>query len=212
MPNWCNNNLYISGTEEDIVKFLQATCTASDFDTAEPTDYAILDKLVPCPQELAETVSGWSGDSEKQAEYERKFAENLAKYGHKDWYDWNYENWGTKWSDSETYLSNRADGGCAFSFQSPWASPEKGIETVSTLFPSLEFVLTYMEQGMGFVGACAYKDGLLATSYSEDITTPEYNDEDYEAMIDTIDQAYYDAVESCEAHVMLEAKFGHAKV
>lgn len=213
MPNICNNTLIVNGSEEDIVKFLQQTCTAENFETAEPYDYAILRKLVPTPQELTDTVSGWSADPETQAEYDAKFSANLAKYGYKDWYDWNIANWGTKWADSDTFLSNRNTGYCVMHFQTPWCAPEAGIDKVSVMFPNLEFVLTYMEEGAGFVGATAYKSGMVAMSYNESIHVDEYSeDADPDDFAEAISNAYFEAVDKCEAHVMMEAGFNHAKV
>lgn len=212
MPNYCDNNLYIAGTEDDIVKFLQAICTADNFENAEPDDYSILRKLLPTPEELDNTTTDWSPDPEAQAENKRKNAENIAKYGYENWYDWNVAHWGTKWADGETTMGIRSDGYVSFSFETPWCSPEIGIEKISEMFPTLEFVLTYMEQGIGFVGAHAYKNGSLAESFSEKITTPEYQNEDYETMLEVIEEAYFDAMLECEVHVMLVAGFNHAKV
>ena len=209
MPNYCNNTLLCYGTEENINKFLTAICTSEHSETTDPYDYSILHKLVPTPQDLVDTVAGWSADPVTQAEYQRKFDENLAKYGHKDWYDWNLDNWGTKWADGETHIAMRNDGFCGLRFETPWCAPEAGIDKVSKLFPEIEFVLTYMEQGVGFVGATAYKNGTVASSYSESITMPNYDDENYDDLLDNIDEVYFETMEQCEAQVMLEAGFKH---
>jgi hypothetical protein len=212
MPNYCTNNLYISGDESEVVKFIKATYQGTDFDSPEPDGFSILRKLVPTPEELANTRAGyWTADTEEMAEYQKKSDELFAKYGYKDWYDWSLDNWGTKWGDMETTLCIRSDGYVSFSFESAWCAPEIGIDKVSQLFPELEFVLTYMEQGMGFVGANAYKNGRVASAYTEKITG-DYEDTDVDDIMEQIDEAYFKALEDCEAQVMLEAGFNHAKV
>ena len=89
MPNWCENEVVISGKPEDMKKFKEDAIIDGKF---------CFNNLIPRPSEL-DIMSGGYGSLErnKQKQLEKKQAENIKKYGAKDWYDWNCENWGTKW-------------------------------------------------------------------------------------------------------------------
>lgn len=153
MPNWCTNNLYIQGKAEDLRRFHDAV--------KRDNGYEILRSLVPTPQELTDTVSGWTNNEAEQAEREKQYAKNTAKYGYKDWYDWQYANWGTKWGDADTDLvgDNFAGGDIEFYFQTPWGPPIEGIATITKMFPELTFILSYAEEGMEFYGVTTFIDG-----------------------------------------------------
>ena len=120
--------------------------------------YRILVSYFPCPRELETTVSGWSNDEAVQAEREKQYEANKAKYGHKDWYDWQYDKWGTKWGDCETTLVNppyddlfdfvSAD----FFFQTAWGPATDGFIEVSRRFPEILFHFWYDEEAGFFRG------------------------------------------------------------
>lgn len=163
MPNWCDNSLYIAGDAETIKTLIDKT---RNTDEESKQRYDILGNLYPCPQELTDTVSGWSNDEEVQKEREKRYEENKAKYGYKDWYDWQYARWGTKWGDCDTDLLDEdpfvtPDGRShiRFVFQTPWGPPLEGIAHITTLFPTLEFGIAYYEDGMDFYGFCTFVDG-----------------------------------------------------
>lgn len=158
MPNWCYTSLTIRGSKQDLEGFLQAV-TLPESDEGGAFDLTL---PFPTPKELAETVSGWSPDPETQAEYQKKYDSNLAKYGYKDWYDWNVANWGTKWSprvddlDLDEYngswsLSGRCD--------TAWSPATKLFTKLSELFPTLVFFTTFDEESQAYVGAEIYYQG-----------------------------------------------------
>lgn len=99
----------------------------------------------------------------------------IKKYGTDNWYDWNVNNWGTKWdcdsqeqgydTDNETYF--------AVNFNSAWSPPMGWFAKVVSMFPTLKFKLTYMETGCWFAGVAFGQDGEIETSDGE----PEYQDE-----------------------------------
>ena len=162
MPNWCRNNLTVRGNYKQVSKFVE--------DVRDDEDGFRLAQLVPCPEELKETMAGFYSEEEKQKALEEQQKRNLEKYGYKDWYDWEYANWGTKWGDCETdFISGeviKADddqySNCAFVFDSAWGSPVELIIRISTLYPELWFGVTYEETGMMFAGYyVAHKGELL---------------------------------------------------
>ena len=76
----------------------------------------------------------------------------------KNWYDWNCDNWGTKW-DVDASLLNSSDNELNYSFDSAWSPPVEAFEKISKYFPSLTFFLEFEELGMGFAGNASITDG-----------------------------------------------------
>jgi hypothetical protein len=82
MPNYCLNNLDISGTKSDILSFIEQN--------KKGEQYLDFNGSVPMPEELVGTrAPNLNIESEKSKEL-------IAKYGSCDWYDWSILNWGTK--------------------------------------------------------------------------------------------------------------------
>lgn len=193
MPNWCNNNLVITGDKTERDKFVQQAQVPTEQLEKKRQAYDILGQLYPTPQELVEVGSGFSNDPDVQAERERKQLENISKYGEKDWYDWNIANWGTKWGDCETFLDTNEEDMTVFSFQSAWSPPVEGLTHISTLFPTLTFVLTYDESGMGFFGAMKVRNGESMIEEREFDSIPNISDVDWDD--DDSINAYHEAID-----------------
>jgi len=165
MPNWCNNNLRITGDEKLIVEFAKVVIVQ---DEDAETSLRIVNHY-PCPKELSETVSGWAGDTDVQAEREKQYESNLEKYGYKDWYDWSLANWGTKWGDCETQLVHHFPTEILYAFDTAWGPPIELIEKLSAKYPTLTFTIVYEELGMGFMGVQQMLDSQLLLEYSIDV-------------------------------------------
>jgi hypothetical protein len=153
MPNWVSTTLSVKGSKEEVQRFLDGI-----------TENQILKSYVPCPSELTDTVSGFYAEEEKMAELRKKQEENLAKYGYTDWYEWSYQEWGTKWGDCDTHfepLTELADGSVEVQgyFQTAWGPADTGFRKVSALFPTLTFLFDYDEEAGFFAGLHAMKDG-----------------------------------------------------
>ena len=168
MPNWCTNNLYITGDREAIADFIKRVTLSPEQVEKQKQNYDILGQLYPTPQELVETPSGFSADETEQSERNKRYEANTAKYGARDWYDWNCRNWGTKWGDSDTWL-NGAEGfdSIEFGFESAWSPPIQGIAHIATMFPTLKFALAYSEMGMGYFGFTTFEDGMVFDNCEE---------------------------------------------
>jgi len=165
MPNWCNNNLRITGDEKLIAEFAKIVIV-QDEDARESL------KIVnhyPCPKELQETISGWAGDNEAQAKREEQYELNRQKYGFKDWYDWSIANWGTKWSDCETQLVHHFPTELLYVFDTAWGPPIELIEKLSAKYPTLTFRIVYEELGMGFMGMQKMLNSELLDEFSIDV-------------------------------------------
>lgn len=168
MPNWCNNNLIIKGDQELRNKFAEQVTLSEEEADKRGQRCDILGKLYPTPQELVDTVSGWTADESVQAEREKQYEANKAKYGSKDWYDWNCDHWGSKWGDCETYMVENNDSELHFSFASAWSPPLQGIAQLARMFPELRFMVSYDESGMGYFGVAVFSpDGEIDDNYRE---------------------------------------------
>lgn len=192
MPNWCANNLEITGEKEALAEFVKAVVNT---DPKSEDEYNILSSLVPCPAELLNTASTLGTESEKQAL-------NLKMYGYKDWYDWSVANWDTKWPESETSMTCQSDELISFRFLTAWSPPIAAFKTISGMYPKLTFILSYQGEGFDYVGATSFFDGEIAVQIEQscvDITGWDDIDfEDEEGELDGFEVAHelVDEVES----------------
>jgi hypothetical protein len=116
----------------------------------------LLMEFLPTPQALLDTTAGSFGDNEKQRELEQLQEDNLRKYGFKDWYDWNCNNWGTKWDFALESIERTDANTVQASFDSAWAPPTGAYEKLMEL--GFEIEAFYYEPGMCFVGK--WEDGI----------------------------------------------------
>lgn len=214
MPNWCSNNLTIRGDETKISDLISRVTKTDDNGNVY---YDILGSLLPTPKDLQETMAGGYGRNEdgtkkpEQIELEAKQEANIAKYGHRDWYDWNVANWGTKWGDSDTHIVGQYADMVAFVFETAWSPPETGIANISKLFPELSFVIAYSEEGMDFYGATAFRNGEHAeaggeVSHIEGWKQPDYDDDGWEDTQEQNQELLDDAIDEArtKAEQLLE--------
>ena len=157
MPNYCTNNLTVTGDAKEIKRFHEAI-TAGELQAHE--HFRILDNLFPTPKELKDTTKGYYGEgTEKQIKQEEMNKANLKKFGSPDWYEWNCKNYGSKWSDFDGMFGQISDNEINATFMSAWSPIGEGIRNVSKQFPTLDFVLSYDEGGMAFCGGYAFRNG-----------------------------------------------------
>ncbi len=137
MPNWCNNGITIKHKDPAMIERVLKG------------KEGLLMEFCPTPQELIDTVSGFMGE-DKRAAHEAQQAANIAKYGYKDWYDWNVANWGTKWDFSLESVERTDPNTVQASFESAWAPPIDAYRKLCAL--GFEIEAFYYEPGMAFVG------------------------------------------------------------
>lgn len=83
-----------------------------------------------------------------------------------NWYQWNIDNWGTKWSLSDVYIDNCAeDDEIQFSFSTAWAPPIEAFQTWAVNDGRVQFTLEYWEPGMAFVGSANYDGDYFDDEY-----------------------------------------------
>ena len=138
MPNWCNNGITLRHADPAMI------------DRVIKGQEGLLMEFLPCPQELTDTTAGSFGDTEKQRLLEAQEAANVAKYGYKNWYDWQVANWGTKWDVNLDSIERVDPNTVTASFESAWSPPVDAYVKLCAL--GFEIEAMYYEPGMCFVG------------------------------------------------------------
>jgi hypothetical protein len=139
MPNWCNNTVEIFHEDPAMIERVRKAFDAG----------ALLNEFIPCPAELHEHEAPIRSD-----ELAKRFME---QYGATDWYNWQVQNWGTKWdigADGQP-ADDSDNGGLILSFDSAWSPPIGAYETLSEL--GFQIRAYYYEPGMAFAGI--WEDG-----------------------------------------------------
>lgn len=188
MPNHCEQDLYITGSNSELRRF------KNDMQT----NRSVLDEEVifPMPKSL-DMVPGLVSDdiydawfvNQDKKEMDRLreqhnmrnqsadaiahlLKHNLDNYGCFDWYRWAVANWGTKWGIYEAEIIEESDKQLVYFFLSAWAPAVGIIKKASELYPSLEFTLRYFEGGMGYQGVMVFEEGKMIFEKEKEYNGP----------------------------------------
>ena len=186
MPNHCTNHLTVSGDAKEIKRFHEAITAGERQDHEE---FRILDNLFPTPQELRETVKGFSANGGQNPENAEKQKVNMEKFGVPDWYEWNCKNYGSKWSDYDGVFGQVSDNEINMVFVSAWSPIGEGIRNVSEQFPTLDFILAYDEGGMAFCGGYAIRNGEIIADLEGEypsMTVEQSENEEYDEFYEQV--------------------------
>ena len=186
MPNHCTNYLTVSGDAKEIKRFHEAITAGERQDHEQ---FRILDNLFPTPQELRETVKGFSANGGQNPENAEKQKANMEKFGVPDWYEWNCKNYGSKWSDYDGVFGQVSDNEINMVFVSAWSPIGEGIRNVSEQFPTLDFILAYEEGGMAFCGGYAIRNGEIIADLEGEypsMTVEQSENEEYDEFYEQV--------------------------
>jgi len=141
----------------------------------------------PMPEELVQTTSPTRVVSEK--EYAKQMKENetakfksypitkdrrqylLDNYGHDNWYDWAYKNWGTKWGCYDNEYDDTT-----YRFTSAWGPVDDSImELLSKDIPSFSYSF---EEEQGWGAEYEVEDGEIVNSLEWE--TPDWVETDHD--------------------------------
>ena len=145
MPNWCDNQVSITGPNSVIDKIEKIV---KEDDSHE--NNGLLNFFKPMPKVLEGTTSPSSASDKPQPMVE----------GFDNWYDWRVENWSTKWEVCEfygvdrQYLSEQNEGESVitFGFSSAWAPPIGAYEQFLVDNEDCSLRAFYYEGGCDFMG------------------------------------------------------------
>jgi|GEM_PF-1299006 hypothetical protein len=166
MPNWCNNNITITGPKHKIDAIEQAVREGKFFN-----------HLYPMPEPLK--------DSDKYPADGTERPELVEEHGANDWYDWAVNKWGSKW-EADVYDGSIVtkqellgkDTGPAileFGFDSAWSPAIGAYEHYCENNPDVQINAYYYEPGCDFMGNwCDHVDNCYQIS---DVTDKELRSE-----------------------------------
>ena len=82
----------------------------------------------------------------------REYSDYLINtFGANNWYDWSYDNWGTKWDVSEVWLDD-TDDYLKYDFDTAWCPPEGIYAFLVDKFPDVSISWFYREEGQEIAG------------------------------------------------------------
>ena len=143
MPNWCDNQVTITGPNSVIDK-IEKIVKEDD----SHKNNGLLNFFHPMPKELEGTTSPSSSADKPQPMIE----------GFDCWYDWRVEKWSTKWEVCEFYgVDKQADAlighsTISFGFSSAWAPPIGAYEQFLVDNEDCSLKAYYYEGGCDFMG------------------------------------------------------------
>lgn len=159
MPNWVYNNLTIApndeagGTIKDVADLVEQvgrayTIKSRDWKTGEMFDHAVND-----PE-----FSFWNITRPDESEIKEYEESHGASGASPFWYDWNCENWGTKWDASDVEFIDHEPDHKQYRFSTPWAPPIPVLVSLSAQHPNLHIELEWEEE-QGFGGTFVFTNG-----------------------------------------------------
>ncbi len=139
MPNWCNNYVELKHEDPAMIERAQKAFNEGK----------LLNEFIPCPDELHEHEA-----PVRDPALAARFTE---QYGASDWYNWQVQNWGTKWDiGADGGGATPLDaGGLGLSFDSAWSPPIGAYERLTEMGFTIKAY--YYEPGMCFAGI--WEDG-----------------------------------------------------
>ena len=186
MPNWCDNRVCLSANNKkgnaQIKKFFKSSWSKNEGGEYE-LDY---NGLIPSPDwDNTPNKEGQLPSMETEGSWKGRMRFPDGKVDSR-WYDWNCNNWGTKWNASDSCIDmyEEDDSYFEFNFSSPWGSPWRWIEKVVEVCPDTTITL----QTSGEVDSRCYVEWKNETLVWEE---DENNDNWYEDMEKTDGDWYF---------------------
>ena len=115
-----------------------------------------------------------ASDSKKDELYKKgeTYVSNIRQYGHATWYEWRYENWGTKWNAG----SNEQKDDDTIIFETAWSNPEPVMLKLSEMYPEAAIEHWWADEDMGSNdGYRIYQGGeVIEGGYCESFSNEAY--------------------------------------
>lgn len=193
MPNWCSNNLYVSGPPERVAEFVRKAngpeATYNEFygqnwETFDDIRIAAIAATLPEPGEVSELsfhALHPVPDLIRKLGFDDRVAERTAEaigveFPGVGGYKWQVNNWGTKWGACHVGCDT-GDGWAAYDFDTAWSPPTAFYEYITKEWPDLIFDASWREEGMAFEGEAQYHQGDVVFFQEDQI---EYDEEEEE--------------------------------
>ena len=185
MPNYVMHNVTIKGSVETISKVTNQIINTKDNngDVVPFSFQTIISRPVsldiPSSSEVERGIDYLNGDEAVRMKIKEQYAtypdgenrlkecirlakialDNIKKYGHKNWYDWNLANWGTKWDVCNPPVQT-TDNEITLKFETAWSTPEPIFKKLAEQYPDLMIDIDYADEDLGYnCGNYSYVDG-----------------------------------------------------
>jgi hypothetical protein len=224
MPNWVYNSLTIEGDPAliaDVKQKLNAPFVQKhdswnmQTQQMEVKDYAYNNPIFAFHNIYNHTQAGISDeDYMKQPDHSK----SPLDFSGNNWYDWNVNNWGTKWDVAvrddddypETELMEESKTSLAYRFNTAWSPPLPAIQKLSFDYPTLSISLSYQEE-TGWGGETDFVAGVIVSDQNygsqcrdcDSYDTMEYCDNDCGEICSEcnyLGEADLDIVADCDIH------------
>lgn len=178
MPNHVRNIVTINGSAEHIKEFKLKHINAYKYieeDSSVEICPFSFQTIIPRPESLdiessTRAMDGLDyvlGDEAKKKQIRSRFwrmddeefnkivelgktaKRNLELYDAKDWYDWDIDNWGTKWDCYDVELKTLDDTEVVIVFNTAWSCPEPVYGELARLHPDLSIQVEYADEDLG---------------------------------------------------------------
>ncbi len=170
MPNWCKNQLIVHGDAASVLAAIAGTETAFDFNKIVPMPPELhvesgtrADVAIVCAREnglgefadfefvkqtgimtTEELCQHYGFAYDEMLTFGKRLLSNIDRFGHPSWYDWRWENWGTKWNACDTEIVE-VHGRIGVRFSTAWEPPVPIVVALGKRFPTQHFSLGWME-------------------------------------------------------------------
>jgi Ferredoxin-like domain in Api92-like protein len=170
MPNWCQQDLTITGDAESIAELKTQLSRPYDngngqtfegkfllWNIVAPTNLdAYHQRVTIAPKENNDPVHISQALSEafismniSDADMAKAMAEIAVG---EDWYNWNIRNLGTKWEITDSAIEVDEPTKVKFMFNTAWSPIEEALDKLAMQYPTLTFTLRGLDEG--FLFAC----------------------------------------------------------
>lgn len=180
MPNWCENELVLTGAPADLAAFRRKAQGPNPF--GEPA-LLTFHAFVPYPegflrldkahraygQVLAarKRILGRVLSEQEVAELKRELNPPAASGYASGGYEWCLQHWGTRWDAYEATLEE-GEQKLIYRFNTAWSPPLPVVEAMARQHPALTLEFLYEEGLEGFEGYCRYVGGVAVEERSSD--------------------------------------------
>lgn len=141
MPNWFYFTIDVNGSKKDIEEFVNNVEGSEEFET-EGREFDF-NHFIPQPNSIFRENVG------------RDIIEKLDAVGIPNWYDWNVNNWGTKWNahcEGRDIHYSSEDGICStrYRLETAWSFPSPIIEKMLKKYSHLSFEIEGEEESQEY--------------------------------------------------------------
>ena len=168
MPNWVYNNLTIAPNAEAGGTLADVRALVEQVGATYERQYKNHRTGEMETVKSEDPFSFWN-ITRPEGEDLEKYEESLGASGAMPfWYDWNCDNWGTKWDASDVEFHDYEPDHKRYTFSTPWAPPIPVLTSLSAQHPNLWIELEWEEE-QGFGGTYVFRNGEASETEYYDI-------------------------------------------